>query len=79
MKVLITGGAGQITYALIPLLLSGYIFGDNMIDLNLLDIDFCKNRLEGVKMEIDDSNFSHLNNLVTTNKEALRNVDVLLT
>ena len=80
MKVLITGGAGQITYALIPLLLSGYIFGDNMIDLNLLDIDFCKNRLEGVKMEIDDSNFSHLNNLVTTTdvKTAFKDVDVAI-
>ena len=80
MKVLITGGAGQITYSLIPLLLSGGIFGDNMIDLNLLDIDFCKDKLEGVKMEINDSNFSHLNNLIITTdvKTGFKDIDVAI-
>lgn len=80
MRVLITGGAGQITYALIPLLLSGDIFGDNMIDLNLLDIEFSTDKLEGVKMEIDDSNFTNLNNIITTTdvKTAFKNVDVAI-
>ena len=80
MKVLITGGAGMIAYSLIPLLLSGLIFGDEMIDLNLLDIDFAKNRLEAVKMEIEDSNFPKLNSLIATTKieVAFKNIDVAI-
>jgi malate dehydrogenase len=79
MKVLITGGAGQITYSLIPLLLSGQVFGpDNFIDLHLLDIELCKNKLEGIKMEIEDSNFTNLNSILTTTdvKKAFTNIDV---
>ena len=80
MKVLITGGAGMIAYSLIPLLLSGLIFGDEMIDLNLLDIDFAKNRLEAVKMAIEDSNFPKLNSLIATTKieVAFKNIDVAI-
>jgi len=80
MKVLITGGAGMIAYSLIPLLLSGLMFSDEMIDLNLLDIDFAKNRLEAVKMEIEDSNFPKLNSLIATTEieVAFKNIDVAI-
>ena len=44
MKVLKTDGVGSIIYSLIPLLLSGQIFRKEMIDLNLLDIENCKER-----------------------------------
>ncbi len=50
----ITGGAGQIADSLIPLLLSSNIF-NTKIDLILLDIELCMEKLEGVKMELDDS------------------------
>ena len=70
----------MIAYSLIPLLLSGLIFGDEMIDLNLLDIDFAKNRLEAVKMEIEDSNFPKLNSLIATTEieVAFKNIDVAI-
>ena len=45
MKVLITGGAGQIAYALIPLLLSGNIFGDNMKQSKLIAVKLIPNFL----------------------------------
>ena len=52
-KICLTGGAGQIAYSLIPILLSEDIFQDNnKIDLILLDIEPCSEKLEGVKMEI---------------------------
>ena len=66
MKILITGGAGQIAYSLIPLLLNGYIFNKIKFDLILLDIEQCMEKLEGVKMEIEDSNFEYLNTLIIT-------------
>lgn len=81
MRVLITGGAGQITYSLIPLLLSGQVFGSNVqIDLHLLDIIPCMDKLEGIKMEIEDSNFTNCNSvLITTNvQKAFANIDVTI-
>lgn len=77
MKVLITGGAGQIAYSLIPLLLSSNIF-DTKIDLILLDIEPCMEKLEGVKMELEDSNFEYLNSLIITSdlRTAFSDIDL---
>ena len=67
MNVLITGGAGQIAYALIPIILSGQIFGvKQTINLKLLDIESSIERLHGVKMEIEDSNFTCTGSLTIT-------------
>ena len=55
LKVCITGAAGQIGYAFIPLLLTGQVFGPNVrIDLRLLDIPPMEEVLKGVVMEIED-------------------------
>ena len=80
MKILITGGAGQIAYSLIPLLLSGSIFTNIKIDLLLLDIEPCIDKLEGVKMEIEDSNFEFLNSLTITSdlKTAFSDIDLAI-
>ena len=81
MNVLITGGAGQITYAFIPLLLSGQVFGLNVkINLILLDIEPCIERLTGVKFEIEDSNFNCLGDLTITSdiKTAFTNIDLAI-
>lgn len=53
--VAVTGGAGQIAYALLPLLIHGRVFGDGRrVRLRLLDIEPCAEALEGVAMEIRD-------------------------
>lgn len=55
MCVAITGGAGQIAYALLPLIMQGRVFGEGRrVHLRLLDIDPCAGVLEGVAMEIRD-------------------------
>jgi len=55
LKVCVTGAAGQIGYAFIPLLLTGQVFGPDVhIDLRLLDIPAMEDVLKGVIMEIED-------------------------
>lgn len=99
--VLVTGAAGRISYSLIPILLSGSIFGsDVFIRLHLFDIKGIlrfkmrfKNqilirllsteaevKLEGVKMEIIDSQFDLLYEVIasTTPELVFCNVDVAI-
>lgn len=53
--VAITGGAGQIAYALVPLLMQGRVFGEvRKVRLRLLDIEACVGSLQGFAMEIQD-------------------------
>ncbi len=53
--VAITGGAGQIAYALLPLIIHGRVFGEGRkVRLRLLDIEACADALKGVAMEIED-------------------------
>ena len=55
MKVAVTGAAGQIGYSLLPSLLSGSVFGSNvLIDLALLDLPVAMKALGGVVMELED-------------------------
>ena len=45
----VTGGAGQIAYALLPMIVNGQVFGgDRRIILHLLDISPAISMLEGV-------------------------------
>eukprot|EP01038_Epipyxis_sp_PR26KG_P007912 gene7912-10740_t len=67
LTILITGAAGRIGYSLIPLILSGQVFGQNTsITLKLFDIAESKDRLLGIKMEILDSNYPLLENVVAS-------------
>ncbi|EGR34785.1 malate dehydrogenase nad, putative [Ichthyophthirius multifiliis] len=53
--VCVTGAAGQIGYAFLPLLLTGQCFGPNTkISLRLLDIPQCEQILKGVELELQD-------------------------
>lgn len=53
--VAITGGAGQIAYALVPLIVHGRVFGEGLkVRLRLLDIEACAGALQGVAMEVLD-------------------------
>jgi hypothetical protein len=53
VKIVITGGAGQIAYSLIPPLASGVVFGaDQPVIISLLDITPAMGMLGGVVMEV---------------------------
>jgi len=56
MRVLVTGAAGQIGYALAPMIARGAMLGpEQEVILHLLDISFAAEALEGVRMELVDS------------------------
>ena len=52
-KIAISGAAGNIGYALLPLLASGYVFGnDRLVELRLLEIPHAMKTLAGIRMEL---------------------------
>lgn len=59
--------AGQIGYALAPLVARGHMFGHNQpVILHLLDIEPARASLEGVKMELTDAAYPLLQGVVVT-------------
>jgi len=63
--VVVTGAAGRIAYSLFPFLCNGQAFGCNTkIRLRLLDLEICAQKLEGIKMELDDSGLAMLYEVV---------------
>jgi len=77
LKVVLTGAAGQIGYALIPLLASGRVFGfDREIDLRLLEIEPAMKALSGVIMELEDCAFPLIVSIMGTANPSLAMSDV---
>lgn len=79
VRVLITGAAGQIGYALAPMVARGLMLGpDTPVILHLLDIPPAAGALEGVVMELVDAAFPLLKGVVATTdaKEACKGVQV---
>lgn len=67
VTVTVTGAAGQIGYALLFRIASGYVFGpDTPVRLNLLEIEPAMKALEGVCMELDDCAFPLLEKITPT-------------
>lgn len=67
VKIAVTGGAGQIGYALLFRIASGQIFGpDVMVDLQLLEIKAALPALQGVVMELEDCAFPLLGKVIIT-------------
>jgi malate dehydrogenase len=67
VNVAITGGAGQIGYALAFRVASGAMLGaDQPINLHLLEITPALPQLQGVVMELNDCAFPTLNKIVAT-------------
>jgi malate dehydrogenase len=67
ITVSVTGAAGQIGYALLFRIASGFVFGpDQPVNLRLIEIEPGMAALEGVMMELDDCAFPLLNNVVGT-------------
>ena len=80
VKVVVTGAAGQISYSLIPRLVDGNTFGDKIVDLELVEIPQVVDKLEGLVMELEDSNFPNMGNVNYTSdfEEAAKDADWFL-
>ncbi|KAK1379801.1 malate dehydrogenase [Heracleum sosnowskyi] len=66
-RVLVTGAAGQIGYALVPMIARGVLLGvDQPVILHMLDIPPAAEALNGVKMELIDAAFPLLKGVVAT-------------
>jgi malate dehydrogenase len=79
LTVCVTGAAGQIGYAFVPLLLTGQVFGPNTrINLRLLDIPQCEEVLKGVILEIEDGAYPLLNSVSSGSdpKVLFKDIDV---
>ncbi|VFQ63337.1 unnamed protein product [Cuscuta campestris] len=79
IRVLVTGAAGQIGYALVPMIARGVMFGpDQPVVLHMLDIEPAAEALNGVKMELVDAAFPLLKGVVATTDvvEACTDVNV---
>jgi len=67
IKVAVTGAAGHIGYALLARIASGNMFGHSQpVELRLIEIEPALPALIGVGMELDDSAFPLLENVVLT-------------
>ncbi len=77
VNVAITGAAGQIGYSLLPEILKGRIFGDRIVNLNLLELPDAMDRLRGVVMELEDTASPNLGTvkLVDTPEAAFEGVN----
>ena len=80
VKVVVTGAAGQIGYSLIPRLVDGHTFRDKIVDLELVEIPQVVDRLDGLVMELEDSNFPNMGNVNYTSnfEEAAKDADWFL-
>lgn len=66
VRVVVSGAAGQIGYALLFRIASGQMFGDRDVELHLLELEQALPALQGVAMELDDCAFPRLKKLVCT-------------
>ncbi|MQL92038.1 hypothetical protein Taro_024659, partial [Colocasia esculenta] len=67
VRVLVTGAAGQIGYALVPMIARGVMLGpEQPVILHMLDIPPAAEALNGVKMELVDAAFPLLKGVVAT-------------
>ena len=72
IKIAITGGAGQIGYALLFRIASGQALGlDQPVILQLLEIPAGLPALKGVAMELEDCAFPLLKNIIMTDDPAV--------
>ncbi|KAI3938240.1 hypothetical protein MKW98_031188 [Papaver atlanticum] len=79
VRVLVTGAAGQIGYALVPMVARGAMLGpDQPVILHILDIEPAAEALNGVKMELIDAAFPLLKDVIATTDvvEACTGVDI---
>ena len=81
INVAVTGGAGQISYSLLPRLISGETFGpDTKVNLRLIEIPQVVDKLEGTIMELVDCGFDQTGSMLATAdiKEGVKDADWVL-
>jgi len=66
--ICITGAAGQVANNLIPYIAGGHIYGEKKIILKLLDIPEKLDVLKGIKLEIEDSCYKAIEDVIVTDK-----------
>ena len=67
VKVVVTGAAGQIGYAILFRIASGQMLGsDTPVELRMLEVPQARGALDGVAMELNDCAFPLLSNIVAT-------------
>jgi malate/lactate dehydrogenase len=81
VNVFVSGAAGQIGYALLPLLANGRVFGEKeKVHLRLLDVEPALEALRGVAMELEDGGYPTLGSVTFTAdpEVALKGADVAI-
>ncbi|KAJ4827641.1 malate DEHYDROGENASE, NAD-dependent, partial [Turnera subulata] len=67
VRVLVTGAAGQIGYAIVPMIARGAMLGpDQPVFIHMLDIEPAAEALNGVKMELIDAAFPLVKGIIAT-------------
>ena len=81
VKVVVSGAAGNIGYALIFRIASGQMFGpDVQVELRLLELEYALPAMRGIVMELEDCAFPLLNSVTITSdpKAAFKGADFAL-
>ncbi|TME41864.1 MAG: malate dehydrogenase, partial [Chloroflexi bacterium] len=77
VKVVVTGATGQVSYALLPRIAAGEMFGpDNDVDLRLSDIPQMIDKAKGVQMELEDGAYPLLATISASADRAVSHKDV---
>lgn len=67
VRVVVTGATGQVSYALLPRIAAGEMFGPDIdVDLRLADIPQMVDKAKGVLMELEDGAYPLLANLAAS-------------
>ena len=69
-KIVVTGAAGNIAYSLMWRIAAGDVFGDEPVDLTLLEIPAAVRAAEGTAMELSDSALPLVGNIEVTDDAA---------
>ena len=76
VRVVVTGATGQVSYALLPRIAAGEMFGpDTDVDLRLSDIPQMVDKAKGVLMELEDGAYPLLSNLTASADRSVTHKD----
>jgi malate dehydrogenase len=76
VKVVVTGATGQVSYALLPRIAAGEMFGpDTDVDLRLADIPQMIDKAKGVVMELEDGAYPLLSQVTASSDRAVTHKD----
>ena len=76
VRVVVTGATGQVSYALLPRIAAGEMFGpDTDVDLRLADIPQMVDKAKGVLMELEDGAYPLLANITASADRAVTHED----